>query len=125
MCTALTAIPFKILVQIFLMIRVVNLACEYAALVRLRYTRPNDPRPFSFPGGKIGAWCAGIPSAFLAGFCLVYADRLVWAAGGIVNGAILIAWGIKKLVEWNYRRLHPNAPVPRSSKINEVFEEDD
>jgi len=108
------------------MIRVVNLACEYAALVRLKYTRPNDPRPFSFPGGKVGAWLAGIPSAFLAGFCLAYADRIVWVAGGIVNGGILLAWGIKKLVEWNYRRRHPEAALPpRSSTINETFEDDD
>jgi len=57
---------------------------------------------------------------------LANADKIVWAAGGIVNGSILLAWGIKKLVEWNYRRRHPEAAIaPRASTINETFEDDD
>ncbi|VVB58638.1 Amino acid permease [Candidatus Anstonella stagnisolia] len=28
----------------------------YAAAIRLRYSQPNVPRPFSIPGGKLGMW---------------------------------------------------------------------
>ena len=28
----------------------------YAAAIRLRYTRPEVPRAFSIPGGKLGMW---------------------------------------------------------------------
>jgi len=30
-----------------------------AALIRLRYTQPDTPRPYQVPGGKLGVWLVG------------------------------------------------------------------
>jgi hypothetical protein len=47
--------------------RVVNLLLEYAALIRLKYTEPDTPRPFVVPGGLWGAWLIVLPTAALSG----------------------------------------------------------
>jgi glutamate:GABA antiporter len=45
-----------------------------AALIRLRYTQPDTPRPYQIPGGKLGVWIvggfgiAGCSFAFFLGF---------------------------------------------------------
>ncbi len=45
-----------------------------AALIRLRYTQPDTPRPYRIPGGKLGVWIvggfgiAGCSFAFFLGF---------------------------------------------------------
>jgi len=111
MCGALTALPFNFLVQIFLIVRVFNLVCEYAALIRLRYTRPNDVRTFAVPGGLVGAWLLGIPTVALAVFAIVEADWQVWTAGAISHGAIIILYlvkvGVQKLLA-KRRGQHPH-----------------
>lgn len=43
--------PYNSGVQLYLLFRLVNLAIEFASLVRLRYTEPDLPRPFKVPGG--------------------------------------------------------------------------
>ena len=96
---AVTALPFNILVQIFLMIRIVNLVCEYAALIKLRYSHADVPRSFVVPGGMVVAWVLGLPTLALAVFSLINSDWQVWAAGAVVNAITLIAYGLKKLYE--------------------------
>jgi len=95
MCAALTTIPFNILVQIFLVIRVFNLLCEYAALIRLRYTRRDDPRPFEVPGGLVGVWLMGVPTLVLSIFTIVKAQWEVWVAGAATHVGILLLYGLK------------------------------
>jgi amino acid transporter len=43
--------PYDSGVQLYLLFRLVNLAIEFASLVRLRFTEPNMPRPFKIRGG--------------------------------------------------------------------------
>lgn len=74
------------------MIRILNLICEYAALIRLRYREPNTPRPFVVPGGIVGAWLLGVPTVVLATFTLVKAEWLVWACGGAAYAFMIIAF---------------------------------
>jgi glutamate:GABA antiporter len=31
----------------------------FASLIKLRYSEPNTPRPFTIPGGKAGVWLVG------------------------------------------------------------------
>lgn len=33
--------------------------CMFSAALRLRYSQPNRPRPYTLPGGKIGIWVVG------------------------------------------------------------------
>ncbi len=46
----------------------------FAAVIRLRYTQPDRPRPYKIPGGKVGVWImaglgvAGCVFAFYVGF---------------------------------------------------------
>jgi glutamate:GABA antiporter len=46
----------------------------FAAVIRLRYTQPDRPRPYKIPGGKLGVWImaglgvAGCVFAFYVGF---------------------------------------------------------
>jgi amino acid transporter len=94
-CSVLVILPYNSLVQIFLVIRVFNLGCEYAALIKLRYSMPDSPRPFRVPGGMVVAWLLGVPSALLAGFTIVNADWEVWVTGASVNIIIWIAYFIK------------------------------
>jgi hypothetical protein len=47
--------------------RVVNLLLEYFALIRLKYTEPDTPRPFVVPGGKLGAYLIVLPTIVLSG----------------------------------------------------------
>ncbi len=90
-------LPYNFLVQVFLIVRIVNLLCEYGALIRLKYTEPDTPRPFVVPGGKIGAWLLGIPTIILAGVALAFADWHVWVTGISANAGILILYGLKVL----------------------------
>jgi hypothetical protein len=75
------------------------LGCEYAALIRLKFSEPDTERPFEVPGGKIGAICLGLPTLVLATFCLVYADWEAWALGGAAHFVIVVSYFVKLVVE--------------------------
>ncbi len=53
---------------------VVMYVLMFAAVIRLRYTQPDRPRPYKIPGGKLGVWVmgslgiAGCVFAFYVGF---------------------------------------------------------
>lgn len=56
MCTTiiallLSALQQNYLVELFFILRVVNLLLEYAAFITLKYTEPDTPRPFQVPFG--------------------------------------------------------------------------
>jgi len=92
------AIPFNLLVQMFLIVRIVNLACEYACLIRLKYSEPDTPRPFVVPGGKVGAWLLGLPTFILAAVTLAYTSWEVWLFGFTTNAIIIASYFIKLFV---------------------------
>jgi len=98
MSAVFCAIPFNLLVQMFLTVRIVNLFCEYSALIRLRYTEPDTPRPFLVPGGMIGAYVIGIPTFVLSIFTLIYTDKIAWIFGASTNLVIVISFGIRHLI---------------------------
>jgi len=101
------AIPFDLLVQMFLILRIVNLFCEYTALIKLRYSEPETPRPFVVPGGLVGAYLLGVPTLILSVVSLVYAPRVVWIFGLSVNSAILVAYFITIFVIYQRKkRMH-------------------
>jgi len=93
--TAVTALPYNFLVQLFLAIRVFNLGCEYAALIKLRYSMPDAHRPFVVPGGMIGAWLIGMPSAIIAAYTLIYSDYKAYLYAAIVNILVVMGYVIR------------------------------
>jgi glutamate:GABA antiporter len=50
------------------------------ALVRLRYSRPDVPRPYRVPGGMTMAWICSLLPAF---FCLLATVVLIWPGFGV------------------------------------------
>ncbi len=64
----------------------------FAALIRLRYSRPDTVRPFTIPGGKAGVWVvgglglAGVSFAFIVGLM----PPSFFASGPLYVGAVLL-----------------------------------
>lgn len=112
--TSLMAIlSFNTLVQIYLILRVVNLSCEYGALIRLRYTQPDTPRPFKV-GGKLVAWLLPLPSLLLAGFAVFNAEWRVWAIGLTFNAFVIISYWVVFFI-----KKHTKSQHKVTDKINE------
>jgi len=117
--TILTGIPYNALVQAFLVIRIFNLICEYAALIRLRYTEPDTERPFIVSGGMPMAWLLGVPTVLLSGYAIYSAGWQTWVAGAAVNAFSVVCFFIRWLV---YKKWPPST---QDMNINILPEEDD
>jgi amino acid transporter len=67
--------------------------CVISAFLRLRYTEPDLPRPYRFPGGHAGAWAGVVSTEVLALFSIwAVADGASWAAGTVLGTvAVLFA----------------------------------
>eukprot|EP00697_Spironema_sp_BW2_P003111 gnl/Spiro4/14155_TR7609_c0_g1_i1.p1 gnl/Spiro4/14155_TR7609_c0_g1~~gnl/Spiro4/14155_TR7609_c0_g1_i1.p1 ORF type:complete len:426 (-),score=96.36 gnl/Spiro4/14155_TR7609_c0_g1_i1:177-1454(-) len=112
---ALSGLPFNFLVQFYLLIRIINLLLEYAALIYLRYSEPDTPRPYRVPCGMFGAWAVGFPSLVISIVAIVFADRLALTAGSGTLGAILLL-GLMRSV---YRTSCTSSAVaPDGSKLS-------
>ncbi len=85
---------FERLVTIDILIYGTSLLLEFVALAVLRFTRPDVPRTFVVPGGKLGAALVGVCPMLLLGFS-VYASQSerILGMNGLVFGAILIVAG--------------------------------
>jgi len=95
---AVSILGFNYVVQVYLIVRVVNLFCEYGALVRLKFSDPDRPRPFRVPGGKIGSIILVIPTMIIA-ICSIVAGQ-DWdpvITGGYVILGIALLFVLKKL----------------------------
>jgi hypothetical protein len=91
----LAVLDFNILVVVdsaFFMVANVSIIL---AFLRLKYTQPDLPRPYTFPGGRHGAWAAVVVTLSLAFFALYTVGAgAPWAAavvGGVVAGLLLTA----------------------------------
>jgi amino acid transporter len=87
-------VGFERLVTLDIMIYGASLSLEFVALVVLRFTEPDLPRPFKVPGGIFGAVLAGaLPIALLA-FAIVRSDReQVLGINSFLFGALMILAG--------------------------------
>lgn len=76
----MTALQYNFLIQIYLVLRLVIVFSEYAALIYLKYKEPETPRPYEVPGGKIGAISLLIPTTIISFTALATADHsaLIW-----------------------------------------------
>jgi amino acid transporter len=70
-----------------------------AGFLRLRYTEPDMPRPYRFPGGLRGAWAAVVTTEGLALFSLYTLVAGAPASAAVVGGTVAVlavggvAWG--------------------------------
>ncbi len=70
--SAFSLLSFKKLVVINVLIYTVSLLLEFAALIRLRFTRPDLERPFKIPGGMVGVGIALSSLLIFAIACIVF-----------------------------------------------------
>lgn len=66
---------FERLITIDILVYGASLVLEFAALVVLRITEPNLPRPFKVPGGLVGTIFLGIFPTLLLIFSVVSSDH--------------------------------------------------
>jgi amino acid transporter len=68
-------------------------ALVFASVIRLRYTRPDVPRPYRIPGGLPGVWLVGGVGLLgcLASFLLGFIPPSQLATGGTVGYVLLLA----------------------------------
>jgi amino acid transporter len=96
---------FERLITIDILIYGAALALEFVALLVLRFTEPGLKRPFSVPGGKLGAVMIGVGPLFLLGFSVVHSQsEQIWGMNGLTFGLLLMgagvaAYGIRMLVQ--------------------------
>jgi glutamate:GABA antiporter len=80
----------------------------FAAVIRLRYTQPDRPRPYKIPGGKLGVWImaalgvAGCVFAFYVGFVppsqistgnhTLYITLMILFTAVLALPPVIIAW---------------------------------
>ena len=85
---------FERLVTLDILIYGTSLLLEFVALAVLRFTRPELPRAFRVPGGKMGAVLVGVCPMLLLGFS-VYGSQSerILGMNGLLFGAILIVAG--------------------------------
>jgi amino acid transporter len=64
----------------------------FAALIRLRYTKPDVPRPFKIPGGMIGVWITGGLGLFgvIFAFIVGLMPPAFFSNGALYIGAVLL-----------------------------------
>jgi amino acid transporter len=85
---------FERLVTIDILVYGASLVLEFAALVTLRITEPNLPRPFKVPGGLFGAIFLGIFPTLLLIFSVVNSDHeRIMGINSLWFGIILILAG--------------------------------
>jgi amino acid transporter len=84
---ALTVFSFQTILDIDVFIYSAALLLEFAALIALRYRRPEMPRPYKIPGGKAVVWIVLlVPTALIAAAAVA---KLNDRAGQLVTLAIL------------------------------------
>jgi glutamate:GABA antiporter len=65
----------------------------FPALIKLRYDRPDVPRPYKIPGGMAGVWIVGLLAEFWALFATVV---LLWPGLGTSNPDASLASGFTR-----------------------------
>lgn len=85
----LTLMEFSLIVQLYLVSRVINLMCLYTALIRLRFTEPDTLRPFRMPGGIAALIALMAPTVCISGVALYFADWTVWVVSAVAETVIV------------------------------------
>lgn len=101
----LTLMDFGTVVQMYLVSRFLNLLFLYSALIRLRYTEPDAPRPFKAPG--ILPYILGIPTVLIGCVAFYFSDWIVYASAAVFEAAVVGGYFIR----WLWLRRFPEENV--------------
>jgi len=89
---AISAIPYELILQFYLLLRIVNLLFEYGALIWLKFKEPDTPRPWKVPGGILGAVLLVTPTVGISGLSLaVAAPEALYIGGGCLSVIVIIS----------------------------------
>src|SRR5262249_48005675 len=93
-----TASTFVVVLYMAISTTLISYIAIFPAVIKLRYSHPDVPRPYRVPGGELGVWIAGgICTAFtvLASFVAVFPDVIErWLGAGYdFKGS----WGISRM----------------------------
>jgi glutamate:GABA antiporter len=92
-----TASTFVVVLYMAISTTLISYIAIFPAVIKLRYSHPDVPRPYRLPGGDLGAWIAGIIcTAFvvLASFVAVFPDVIEKLLGAGYN--FKSVWGISQ-----------------------------
>jgi amino acid transporter len=93
-----TASTFVVVLYIAISTTLISYIAIFPAVIKLRYSHPDMPRPYRLPGGNLGAWIAGgVCTAFilLASFIAVFPDVIErWVGAGYDFRQY---WGISRM----------------------------
>jgi amino acid transporter len=101
---AISAIPYELILQTYLLFRIVNLLFEYGSLIWLKIKEPDTPRPWEIPFGLPGAILVVTPTVCIAGLSLAVAAPEARLIGGGCLGVIFVIACIKELVRYIIRK---------------------
>jgi len=96
----ISALPFNFLVNLYLILRILNLLLEYGALIRLRFTEPDTHRPYKIPGGVPVCVLCVIPTIAISSLAIATSPWEVIVAGTSTMGVIVALYPVKLL--WIY-----------------------
>jgi amino acid transporter len=102
----ISAFDYNTLSQIYLPFRSLNVLCEYAALIGLKFSQPNRPRPFKIPGGGFGAILLAAPTAGIVIFCLSQSDIFPLEVAAAVIAFIILLLPLKKIWVYTTHRVY-------------------
>jgi len=97
---AISAIPYELILQTYLLLRIVNLLFEYGALIWLKLKEPDTPRPYKVPGGIFGAVLLVLPTIAISGLSLAVAAPEARYIGGGCLGVIVVIACLKTAIEY-------------------------
>ena len=104
---ACVGLDLERLVTIDILLTGSSVLLEFAALVALRYREPELPRPFRVPGGKAGAWLAGVCPMLLLTLAAVHGRReSMFGVSALAVGVVLVIAGMA--LYWFNALLRPN-----------------
>ena len=95
--TLLTLLEFGVIVQLYLVARIINVWLLYAALIRLRFTEPDIPRPFRIPGGVPFLIALVAPTVCVSIFALYFANWQIWVVSGVAEVVVVVGYFVRRL----------------------------
>ena len=118
------AFPFTIILELILVLRIVNLLLEYAALIKLKYTNTN-PRIFEVPGGKLGAWLLPVTTVIVCIAELALGNYLVILAGVVFNLVVAMLFFVFRLGRMARHKVQSNNRKKKGGVIINNIQGDD
>jgi amino acid transporter len=90
---------FQVVLDIAISTTLLSYILIFPAILKLRYSHPDVPRPYVFPFGKAGVWIGTVVVTFfvlLGSWVAVFPDTIEKVVG-VDYGSFKVAWGVSRL----------------------------